>query len=50
MDKLMWSLKDVAKVVILNARFKLAEGHLQLVVIFGYKIDVHLPFSADAEK
>lgn len=24
--------------------------HLQLVVIFGCKIDVNLPFSADAEK
>lgn len=64
----MWSLRDVAKVEILNARFKLADGaltangdlwlqalnwqtvHLQLVVIFGCKIDVHLPFSADAEK
>lgn len=58
----------MAKVEILNARFKLADGalvasgdlwlqalnwqtvHLQLVVIFGCKIDVNLPSSADAEK
>ena len=68
MDKLMWSLRDVAKVEILNARIKLTEGalvasgdlwlqalnwqtvHLQLVVIFGCKIDVNLLSSADAEK